>query len=76
MTDDRKHTGYQPREHQKLIHKAIKENRFTVIVAHRRFGKTVSAINQLIHSAAKCTKKNPRYAYIASDIYTSKTYCI
>jgi hypothetical protein len=28
-------------------------------------GKTVSAINQLIHSSLKCDKKNPRFAYIA-----------
>ena len=72
MTEEKKHTGYQPREHQKLIHKAIKEHRFTVIVAHRRFGKTVSAINQLIHSALKCTKKNPRFAYIAPTYSQAK----
>jgi hypothetical protein len=28
-------------------------------------GKTVAAINQLIHSALKCGNDNPRYAYIA-----------
>ena len=33
--------------------------------AHRRMGKTVCAINQLIHSALKCDKKNPQFAYIA-----------
>jgi len=58
-------TGYRPRVPQKLIHNAVKDNRFVVVVAHRRMGKTVSAINQLIHSALTCTKKDPRYAYVA-----------
>jgi phage terminase large subunit len=58
-------TGYAPREPQKTIHKAIKNNRWTVAVAHRRMGKTVCAINQLIHSALKCEKKSPQFAYIA-----------
>lgn len=65
MSDDILDTGYRPREPQKLIHKAVKDNRFTVVVAHRRMGKTVSAINQLIHSALICDKTNPRFAYIA-----------
>ena len=39
--------------------------RFGVVVAHRRMGKTVSAINQLIKDAVLCEKENPRYAYIA-----------
>lgn len=43
----------------------VKDNRFTVVVAHRRMGKTVSAINQLVHSALLCEKPNPRLAYIA-----------
>lgn len=58
-------TGYRPREPQKAIHRAVAANRFTVVVAHRRMGKTVAAINQLIHSALKCDSENPRYAYIA-----------
>lgn len=58
-------TGYRPRSPQKLIHQMVKDNRFTVVVAHRRMGKTVSAINQLIHSSLLCDKPNPRLAYIA-----------
>ena len=58
-------TGYQPRDPQKEIHKAVKDHRWTVAVAHRRMGKTVAAINQLIHSALKCDKKNPQFAYIS-----------
>mgnify|MGYP003349544022 FL=1 len=65
MNEEVLDTGYRPREPQKLIHKAVKDNRFTVVVAHRRMGKTVSAINQLVHSALLCDKDNPRFAYIA-----------
>ena len=65
-------TGYRPRVPQKLIHNAVKDNRFVVVVAHRRMGKTVSAINQLIHSALTCTKKEPRYAYVAPTYNQSK----
>lgn len=34
-------------------------------MAHRRFGKTVREINELIKRAATCDKPNPRYAYLA-----------
>lgn len=40
-------------------------HRFGVVVAHRRMGKTVSAINHLIKDAVLNQKENPRYAYIA-----------
>jgi len=63
---------YNPREPQKAIHKAVKNNRFSVVVAHRRMGKTVSAINQLIYSALKCEKPNPRFAYISPTYNQSK----
>lgn len=56
-------TGYLPREHQALIHKSLK--RFSVLVCHRRFGKTVLCINELIDRALRCELPNPRYAYIA-----------
>ncbi len=55
-------TGYEPRPPQKEIHKAVKDSRWTVAVCHRRMGKTVAAINQLIHSALQCEKNAPRYA--------------
>jgi hypothetical protein len=64
--------GYKPRLPQKEIHKAVRENRFVVVVAHRRMGKTVSAIVQLIHSALQNKDKNPRYAYIAPTYSQAK----
>ncbi len=56
---------YSPRAPQLAIHDAIDASRFTVVVAHRRCGKTVSAINHLIKAAVLNEKKDPRYAYIA-----------
>ena len=56
---------YLPREPQLAIHKLMDEHRFGVVVAHRRMGKTVSAINHLIKDAVLNTKEAPRYAYIA-----------
>ncbi len=56
---------YLPRDLQIKIHDAVDSSRFTVVVAHRRFGKTVSAINHLIKAAIECDKANPRFAYIA-----------
>ena len=72
MTEARLDLGYRPREPQKEIHRAILDNRFVVAVAHRRMGKTVSAIVQLIHSALKNEQKNPRYAYIAPTYSQAK----
>ena len=73
MTTTKKvYTSYEPRNPQKQIHKAVRENRFVVVVAHRRMGKTVGAINQLIHSALNCKLKNPRYALISPTYSQSK----
>lgn len=63
---------YEPRAPQLQIHRAVDESRFVVVVAHRRMGKTVSAINQLIKSAVECKKERPRYAYIAPTYSQAK----
>lgn len=39
--------------------------RFNVLVCHRRFGKTVLAINELIDRAINCKLRAPRVAYFA-----------
>ena len=52
---------YEPRPLQEKIHNELK--RFNVICCHRRFGKTVFAINHLIMTACEIT--NSRLAYIA-----------
>jgi phage terminase large subunit len=56
---------YAPRVQQQQIHNLIDSKRFSVVVAHRRMGKTVSAINHLIMSAVLNKNEAPRYAYIA-----------
>jgi phage terminase large subunit len=56
---------YAPRDQQAQIHDLIDSKRFTVVVAHRRMGKTVSAINHIIMDAVLNQKEAPRYAYIA-----------
>ena len=63
---------YAPRDQQLAIHEAIDSHRFVVVVAHRRMGKTVSAINHLIKAAILCDKPNPRFAYIAPTYAQSK----
>jgi phage terminase large subunit len=39
--------------------------RFKVVVAHRRFGKTVFAVNQLVRAAVEARLTAPRFAYVA-----------
>ena len=56
---------YEPRAHQLEIHEAIETNRFSVIVAHRRLGKTVCMINHLIKQAIINTSGSGRYGYVA-----------
>lgn len=47
------------------IHKALDSHRFSVLVCHRRFGKTVGVVNHVIRQAVRCSKRAPQYAYIA-----------
>ena len=39
--------------------------RWACLVAHRRAGKTVAAINDLIRAALMCKSRNPLFGYIA-----------
>ena len=54
---------YQPREQFIPFHQ--RTQRFAAMVCHRRAGKTVASINELLIRALYTTKKNARYAYIA-----------
>jgi sorbitol-specific phosphotransferase system component IIA len=56
---------YRPRAVQSAMHRAMNRFRFTVIVAHRRCGKTVAVVNQLIRKALLCELDYPRYGYVA-----------
>lgn len=54
---------YQPRAQFEEFHS--RSNRWSCIVAHRRAGKTVACINDVVTRATYTQKKNARYAYIA-----------
>ena len=58
-------TGYIPRPYQNDMHRAMATKRFGVLVFHRRAGKTVGVINELIDKGLSCPLENPQYAYIA-----------
>lgn len=64
---------YKPRSFQKEIHALKSTHRFGVLVCHRRFGKTVLAVNELIKGALTCTKLRPRYGYIAPTYTQGKS---
>ena len=56
---------YRPRPLQRAIHEALESHRFGVVVCHRRFGKSVCAINHLQKGALTCRRSRPRFGYIA-----------
>ncbi len=62
---------YKPRELQAGIHEAMK--RWSVVCCHRRFGKTVFAINHILRDCLTTTKERPRYAYLAPTYKQAKT---
>ncbi len=63
---------YTPRPLQRELHKMLDENRFNVLVMHRRFGKTVCAINHLIKRAIEEKKPKPRLHYVSPTYRQSK----
>ena len=63
---------YNPRPQQLVLHNTLDEYRFVVGVMHRRFGKTVAAINHLIKKAIECPLENPRYCYVAPTYTQAK----
>lgn len=65
MTTKRIVIPYAPRKLQAILHNELDSHRWSVIVIHRRFGKTVMLLNHIIKDALTSTKQQPRYAYIA-----------
>ena len=62
---------YQPREVFLPFHE--RTERWAVIVAHRRCGKTVACINDLISRAIMEGKEDGRYSYLAPYFSQAKT---
>jgi hypothetical protein len=61
---------YSPRNQMLAYHD--RRQRFAVIVAHRRFGKTTAALNDLQRGALSLQRTNPRFAYISPLLKQSK----
>ena len=64
---------YTPRKFQNYLHQRIKDYRWSVLVCHRRFGKTVCMINHLLMADLTSKVSNPRYAYIAPTFKQAKS---
>ncbi|MGD9724391.1 MAG: hypothetical protein AB7U76_24395 [Pirellulales bacterium] len=61
--DIRTLTGFKPRPLQEDM--ARRMRRFNSWVVHRRFGKSVLAVNTLVERAIECPHADGRYAYLA-----------
>lgn len=61
---------YEPRELMEAFHD--RTERFAIIVAHRRFGKTVAVINDLIKECLELDRENVRVGYIAPYLSQAK----
>lgn len=55
--------GYRAREQFRGFHR--RKERFGVVVAHRRAGKTVAAVHDLVDAALRLPLKDGRFAYVA-----------
>jgi hypothetical protein len=55
--------GYRPRAWQRKLHRD--KARFKVLVVHRRGGKTVGALMDMLDYALSAKTERPRFAYIA-----------
>lgn len=62
--------GYRPRQWQREVHARLK--RFSVLVVHRRGGKTVLAIMALIDAAIRTNKTRARFGYVAPLLKQAK----
>lgn len=62
--------GFRPRDWQGRCFRRLA--RFSVLVIHRRAGKTVMAVMKLIDAALRNTREAPRYAYLAPQYNQAK----
>lgn len=61
---------YEVRDQFRPLH--ARKTRWFIGVAHRRAGKTVADINELVIGATKCRLPNPRFAYVAPQLNQAK----
>lgn len=62
--------GYEPREIFEPFHQ--RTQRWSATVAHRRAGKTLARVNELIKGAITCPLPDPRFAYLAPTFTQAK----
>ncbi len=63
---------YQPRHYQQVLHDGYSSHRNSIVIAHRRAGKTVAMCAQLIKDVIQCVLVRPRVAYIAPTYRMAK----
>jgi hypothetical protein len=63
---------YLPREQQQEVHDLVSTHRFGVVVAHRRWGKSVCFANELIKRALTTDRDDYRAAYLSPTYSMSK----
>lgn len=64
---------YGPRPLQWAIHRGMETHRWGAAVCHRRFGKSVCAVNHLQKQATLCPRPRPRFGYIAPTYTQGKS---
>lgn len=62
--------GFVPRPWQRECY--VRFKRFSVVVVHRRGGKTVMAVMRLMDAALRCALERGRYAYVAPQLKQAK----
>jgi hypothetical protein len=60
--------GFTPRGHQRAAHALLQTCRFLVLVWHRRAGKTLWCILELMLAALSSTRPDARFGYIAPQL--------
>lgn len=70
MTNVTVDLGYEPREPFRRFH--ARKQRWACMVIHRRAGKTVACVMDLLDAALRTTKPDARFAYIAPTFTQAK----
>ncbi len=64
--------GYLPRDWQRECHQLKRKNRFAVLALHRRAGKTLWALMELVHAALQFDKELGLFFFVAPTLKQAK----
>lgn len=56
---------YAPRPFQRMLHSGFARSRLSLVICHRRAGKTVACVAETIRQVLRCKLPEPQGAYIA-----------